>query len=52
MNYGTLHPVVQSHSGSSRRNDGLESWEDEDAKSGSTYFNTPVPKKRECSYIS
>jgi hypothetical protein len=40
MNYGTLHPVVQSHSGSSRRNDGLESWEDEDAKIGSTYFNT------------
>ena len=52
MNYGTLNPVVQTHTGTARRVDGQDSWEDEDAKSGSTYFNAPVPKKRDCSYIS
>lgn len=45
MNYGTLHPVVQSHTGTAIRDDGIDSWKDEDAKSRSTYFNAPVPPK-------
>mmetsp|Transcript_4435 Transcript_4435/g.4447 ORF Transcript_4435/g.4447 Transcript_4435/m.4447 type:complete len:306 (+) Transcript_4435:39-956(+) len=45
MNYGTLNPVVQSHKGTAKRDDGVDSWQDEDAKSGSTYFNAPIQPK-------
>lgn len=47
INYGTLNPVVQTHTGTAKRNDGVDSWEDEDAKSGSTYFNAPIPSKKD-----
>ena len=43
--YGTLTASVISHRGTAKRNDGVRSWEDEDAKSGSTYFNAPAPVK-------
>jgi hypothetical protein len=36
--WGTLHNRVRTHRGTAKRGDGVRSWEDEDAKSGSTYF--------------
>jgi hypothetical protein len=39
--YGTLDSVVRTHKGTARRDDKVDSWNDEDAKSGSTYFNAP-----------
>ena len=45
--YGTLTPRISNHRGTARRNDGVRSWEDDDAGSGSTYFNAPIaPIKR------
>ena len=41
--HGTLTPSVLAHRGTAKRNDGVRSWEDEDARSGSTYFNVPAP---------
>ena len=48
--YGSLVPKVLSHRGTARRDDGVESWEDEDAKSGSTDFNFPATRKRQYDY--
>ena len=39
--YGTLDSVVRTHKGTATRDDKVDSWNDEDAKSGSTYFNAP-----------
>lgn len=41
--WGTLSATVSKHRGTARRNDGVRSWEDDDARSGSTYFNAPNP---------
>jgi hypothetical protein len=43
--WGTLDPTVRKHRGTAKRGDGVRSWEDEDAKSGSTYFNVPNPSR-------
>ena len=43
--WGTLDPIVRKHRGTAKRGDGVRSWEDEDAKSGSTYFNVPNPSR-------
>lgn len=40
--YGSLQPRVEHHRGTARRGDGVRSWEDDDAGSGSTHFNTPI----------
>ena len=41
--YGMLECAVVTKAGTARRNDKIPSWEDEDAKSGSTHFNSPTP---------
>ena len=43
--WGTLDNTVRKHRGTATRDDGVRSWEDEDAKSGSTYFNVPNPSR-------
>lgn len=48
--YGTLDPVVNVHKGTARRCDSSKSWEDEDAKSGSTYFNAPNSLRKSSKY--
>jgi hypothetical protein len=40
--WGSLESVVKTHRGTAKRDDGVPSWEDDDAKSASTYFNTPL----------
>ena len=46
MEYGSLKNSVVAHRGTATRNDGVESWCDDDAKSDSTYFNAPEPAKK------
>lgn len=48
--HGTLDPVVKVHKGTAKRCDSFKSWEDEDAKSGSTYFNAPNPLRMNSQY--
>ncbi len=43
--WGTLDPTVRKHRGTAKRGDGVRSWEDDDAKSGSTYFNVTNPPR-------
>ena len=43
--HGTLKNIIRSHTGTARRNDGIDSWHDEEGKSGSTYFNAPLKSK-------
>ena len=50
--HGTLTPCVLAQRGTAKRNDGVPSWEDEDARSGSTYFNVPAPAPVASSSIS
>lgn len=40
--WGSLESNVKTHKGTAKRDDGVRSWEDEDAQSASTYFNTPL----------
>jgi hypothetical protein len=40
--WGSLESIVRTHKGTAKRDDGVRSWEDEDAKSASTHFNTPL----------
>lgn len=49
--FGSLVPKVVAHRGTARRDDGVESWDDEDAMSGSTDFNFPATRKRQYDYI-
>ena len=58
--YGTLDSVVRTHKGTATRDDKVDSWNDEDAKSGSIYFNAPnlpsrnskAPKKMDYRFSS
>lgn len=45
--FGSLVPKVLTHRGAARIDDGAESWNDEDAMSGSTDFNFPATRKRQ-----
>jgi hypothetical protein len=40
--WGSLGSTVKTHKGTAKRDDGIRSWEDEDAQSASTHFNTPL----------
>jgi len=40
--WGSLESVVRTHKGTAKRDDGVKSWDDDEAMSGSTYFNTPL----------
>ena len=43
VGYGSLHEYVQIHTGSVVRQDGVDSFTAEDAVSGITHFDTPIP---------
>jgi hypothetical protein len=45
IEYGSLKNKVVAHRGTASRDDNIESWRDEDAKSASTYFNAPEKSK-------
>lgn len=48
--YGTLDPVVKVRIGTVREGDSFKSWEDDDVKYGSTYFNGPTPLRKTSQY--